>query len=103
MRREIPVHEWPSFLAQLGRERRAWLCTLAYAGSVQAREPPLDSISIGEGVDIRLGGRVVHLDAPQAVQVEHTAAGALKLIQIEDNVGRTLTLRFRVPGVPGER
>jgi|RhiMetdeSRZDD1v2_1073273.scaffolds.fasta_scaffold01579_31 hypothetical protein len=94
MRREIPVQEWPSFLERLGRERRAWLCTMDYAGSVQAREQPLESISIGEGVDIRLGGRVVHLDAPQAVHVEHTGKGALKLVQIEDNVGRTLTLRI---------
>ena len=97
MRREIPIHEWPGFLEQLGRERRALLVTLDYAGSVHAREQPLESISLGEGVDIRLGGRVVHLDTPHAVRVEHSAEGALRLVQIEDHLGRILTLRFRVP------
>src|SRR3989337_1356559 len=98
--REIPAREWPSFLGQLGREHRAWLATVDRSGLVEAREQPLESIRAAEGIEIRIGKKAIHVDAPQAVRVEETAEGATQALQIDDATGRRLTLRFRVAVAP---
>jgi hypothetical protein len=98
--REIPTREWPSFLERLGREHRAWLATVERGGLVEAREEPLESIAAGEAIDIRIGNRAIHIDAPRAVRVEEAAGGA-QALQIDDAAGRRLTLRFRVAIAPG--
>jgi hypothetical protein len=99
--REIPTREWPAFLDKLGREHRAWLATLDRGGLVEAREQPLESISAGKGIDIRIGTRAIHVDEPQAVRVEETAEGATRALQIDDARGQRLTLRFRIAVAPG--
>jgi hypothetical protein len=99
--REIPSREWPAFLDKLGREHRAWLATVDRSGLVEAREQPLVSISTGDGIDIRIGEKAIHVDEPQAVRVEETAEGATQALQIDDATGRRLTLRFRVAVAPG--
>jgi hypothetical protein len=95
--REIPSPEWPQFLEQLGRERRAWLASVERAGLVEAREEPLESISAREGIDIRIGGKAIHVDEPRSVRIEDSA----QTLQIDDAQGRRLTLRFRVAIAPG--
>lgn len=99
--REIPTREWPAFLDRLAREHRAWLATAERGGRVEAREQPLESISAGENIEIHLGSKVIHVDEPQALRVEETAAGATQAVQIDDATGRRLTLRFRVAAAPG--
>jgi hypothetical protein len=99
--REIPAREWPAFLDELGREHRAWLATVDCAGRVEAREQPLESIAADGGIDIRIGGRAIRVDEPQAVRVEETPGGAAKALQIDDATGRRLTLRFRIAEPPG--
>ena len=99
--REIPMREWPAFLDKLGRERRAWLATADRSGLVEAREQPLEAISAGQGIDIRIGNKVIHVDEPQAVRVEETVEGATQALQIDDAIGGRLTLRFRVAAAPG--
>lgn len=99
--REIPTREWPVFLDKLAREHRAWLATLDRGGLVEAREQPLESISAGKGIDIRIGRKAIHVDEPQAVRVEETAEGATQALQIDDATGQRLTLRFRVAVAPG--
>ena len=99
--REIPHHDWPAFLDRLGREHRAWLATLDRSGLVEAREQPLESISAGEGIDIRIGRKIVRVDEPQAVRVEETAEGGTRALQIDDAAGHRFTLRFRVAVAPG--
>jgi hypothetical protein len=99
--REIAPLEWPAFLDQLGRERRAWLATLDRGGRVEAREEPLESIRAAEGIDIRIGKKAIHVDAPRALRVEETAEGATQALQIDDASGSRLTLRFRVAVAPG--
>jgi hypothetical protein len=99
--RELPSRDWPAFLEQLGREHLAWLATLERAGRVEARDEPLESISAGRGIDIRIGGKAVHVDEPRAVRVESTPEGAASAVQIDDAAGRRLTLRFRVAVAPG--
>jgi hypothetical protein len=99
--REIPTREWPAFLDRLGREHRAWLATVDRSGLVEAREQPLESIAAGEGIDIRIGNKAIHVDEPQAVRVEETADGGTQALQIDDATGRRLTLRFRVAVAPG--
>jgi hypothetical protein len=99
--REIPHRDWPSFLDSLGREHRAWLATLDRSGLVEAREQPLQSISVGDGIDIRIGGKTVHVDEPQGVRVEETAEGGTQALQIDDASGRRVTLRFRIAVAPG--
>ena len=56
---EIPPGQWKAFLEQLGRDHRAWLATVERAGSLQARDQPLESISVGDEVEIRIGGKPV--------------------------------------------
>jgi hypothetical protein len=99
--REIPAREWPEFLDKLGRERHAWLATVDRSGLIEVREQPLESITAGEGIDIRIGKKAIHVDDPQAVRVEETAEGATQVLQIDDATGRRLTLRFRVAAAPG--
>jgi hypothetical protein len=99
--REIPTREWPVFLDRLGREHYAWLATVDRNGRVEARDQPLESISVAEGIDIRIGSRAIHVDEPQAVRVEETAEGATQAVQIDDATGRRVTLRFRVAVAPG--
>jgi hypothetical protein len=99
--REIPTREWPEFLDQLGRERRAWLATVDRGGLIEVREEPLESITAGEGIDIRIGKKAIHVDDPRAMRVEETAEGVAQALQIDDATGRRLTLRFRVAAAPG--
>jgi hypothetical protein len=99
--REIPAREWPAFLDKLGREHRAWLATVDRGGRVEAREQPLESIAANGGIDIRIGRKVIHVDAPQAVRIEETAEGATEALQVDDATGGRLTLRFRVALAPG--
>ena len=99
--REIPAREWPVFLDKLGREHRAWLATVDRSGLVEARDQPLESISAGQGIDIRIGSKAIHVDEPKAVRVEDTAEGATQALQIDDATGRRVTLRFRVAVAPG--
>jgi hypothetical protein len=99
--REIPTREWRVFLDRLGREHYAWLATVDRNGRVEARDQPLESISVAEGIDIRIGSRAIHVDEPQAVRVEETAEGATQAVQIDDATGRRVTLRFRVAVAPG--
>jgi len=99
--REIPTPEWPSFLEKLAREHRAWLATIDRNGRVEAREQPLEAISAGRGIDIRLGDKAIRIDEPRALRIEETAEGATQAIQIDDATGARLTLRFRVAVAPG--
>lgn len=99
--REIPAGEWPAFLEKLGREHRAWLATLERGGVVEAREQPLESIRAAEGIDIHIGKKTIHVDAPKALRVEETVEGATQALQIDDATGRRLTLSFRVAVAPG--
>jgi len=99
--REIPAREWAAFLGQLGREHRAWLATVERGGLVQAREEPLESIALDKGIDIRLGGKAIRVEKPRALRVEETAQGAPQALEIDDEAGARLTLRFRVAMAPG--
>jgi hypothetical protein len=99
--REIPSPEWQAFLEKLGREHHAWLATVERSGRVEAREQPLESISVGEGIEIHIGAKAIHVDEPQALHVEETAEGETQALQIDDANGRRLTLRFRVAVPPG--
>jgi hypothetical protein len=99
--REIPAREWPTFLDALGREHRAWLATVERSGLIQAREEPLESISAGDGIEIRIGRQAIRVNQPRAVRVEETAEGATQALQIDDATGHRLTLRFRVAVAPG--
>jgi hypothetical protein len=100
--REIPLPEWRHFLDQLAREHRAWLATVERGGRVEVREQPLESISAGEGIDIHIGAKAIHIDAPQVVRVDEAAAGVAQGLQIDDAAGQRVTLRFRVAAPPGE-
>ncbi|MGH6619210.1 MAG: DUF5335 family protein [Alphaproteobacteria bacterium] len=99
--REIPTREWPAFLDQLGREHRAWLATVERSGVAEARDQPLESISVAGAIDIRIGSRAIRVDEPLAVRVEETAEGGVQAVQIDDATGRRVTLRFRVAVAPG--
>jgi hypothetical protein len=99
--RDIPAGEWPTFLEKLGREHRAWLATVDRGGVVEAREQPLKSICVRQGIDIQIGDRAIHVDEPRTVRVDETPKGAAQTLQIDDAGGRRLTLRFRVAAAPG--
>src|SRR4051812_3097428 len=99
--REIPNREWPSFLDQLAREHRAWLATVDRGGRTEVRNQPLASIAVDHGIDIRIGSRAIRVDEPQAVRIEETPEGAAEALQIDDAMGRRLTLRFRIAVAPG--
>ena len=98
---EIPSGQWKAFLEQLGRDHRAWLATVEQAESLQARDQPLESISVGDDVEIRIGGKLLRVSGPRTVRVERTTEGATSAFQIDDSTGRRLTLRFRVAVAPG--
>lgn len=98
---EIPPAQWKAFLEQLGRDHRAWLATVEHGGSMQARDQPLESISVADDVEIRIGAKVLRVTSPRAVRIEKTAEGATSALEIDDSSGRRLTLRFRVAVAPG--
>lgn len=99
--REIPAREWAAFLGKLGREHHAWLATVERGELIEAREEPLESISAGDAIDIRIGGHTIHIDKPRAVRVDETAEGAAQAVRIDDADGAPVTLRFRVAIAPG--
>ncbi|HEX6266071.1 MAG TPA: DUF5335 family protein [Burkholderiales bacterium] len=99
--REIPAPEWPAFLDRLGREHRAWLASVERSGVLEVRELPLESISAGEGIDIHIGRKAIHVHEPRRLRVDETAEGAVQALQIEDGAGRHTTLRFRIAVAPG--
>jgi len=98
---EIPSARWKAFLEQLGRDHRAWLATVERDGSLEARDQPLESISVADDVEIRIGAKVLRVSGPRAVRIEKTAEGATSALEIDDSSGRRLTLRFRVAVAPG--
>jgi hypothetical protein len=98
---ELPPAQWKAFLEQLGRDHRAWLASVEQAGSMQARDQPLESISVADEVEIRIGGKVLRVSGAKAVRVERTVDGAISAFQIDDSSGRRLTLRFRIAVAAG--
>src|SRR5205809_685976 len=101
MPHELPPTQWKAFLEQLGRDHRAWLATVEHAGSTQARDQPLESIAVGDDVEIRIGGKLLRVNGPKAVRVERTVEGATSALEIDDSSDRRLTLRFRIAVAPG--
>ena len=99
--REIPTHDWPSFLDRVGREHHAWVATVSRGGKVEAQDEPLDSLSAADGIDIHIGSKAIHVDQPRALHVEETSHGAVQALEVEDAVGERVTLRFRVAVAPG--
>jgi hypothetical protein len=98
--REMPAGQWPAFLERLGREQRAWLATVDRGGHLEAREQPLESLAAKDGIDIRIGSKVIHVHEPQALHAEETPEGATRTLEIDDATGGRLTLRFRIAPPP---
>jgi hypothetical protein len=99
---EIPQREWPQFLERLAREHRAWLATVEQNGRIAALQEPLHAIRANRGIEILIGAHAVHVDAPLAVRVQQTSHGAAQALEIEDQAGGRVTLRFRIAEPPGE-
>ena len=93
---DIPQRDWPAFLDRLAREHRAWLATVEQDGRIAAREQPLRAIRADGDIDIQVGERAIHVAAPRAVRVEQTGTGAVQGLEIEDQAGGRVQLRFRI-------
>jgi hypothetical protein len=99
--REIPAGEWPRFLDRLAREHRAWVATVDRGGEVEAEDEPLESISAERGIEIRVGAKAICVERPRALHVEETDHGAVQALEVEDEAGSRVRLRFRVAEPPG--
>ena len=107
-RREIPRKDWPEFLESFGRRHRSWLATVEEwpreaPERRHAVDEPLESLAPEDGaVAIHLGdGRVVRVEAPQALRVDVTARGEELGLDLETGRGVT-RLRFRAAALPEE-
>lgn len=100
--KDIAPAEWRAFLERLAREHRAWLATVDRDGRVEVRDEPLRAIRAERGIDLELGGRVVHVDAPRALRVQETQEGAPEALELHEGSGSTVTMRFRISQPPGE-
>jgi hypothetical protein len=114
--REIPEAEWQEFLAQFSRGHRAWLATVergyvAAAGRVAAVERPLSSVmpEISArrvvGIEIRFqddshAREPIRIDGPVRLQVDETAEGAERGLEIQDESGECTRIRFRAAPLP---
>lgn len=114
--REIPASEWRQFLDLFSRGHRAWLTAIdqrSPGGSwLEVRpERPLSSI-VPEvrdervvGIEIRFQEAVgshdlVRIDAPVELQVEDTAQGTVRMLEIVDAAGEGVRVRFRAAPAP---
>jgi hypothetical protein len=99
--REIPARDWPAYLERVAREHRAWVATVYRGGRIEAQDEPLESISAGEGIDIHIGSKAIHVARPRALHVEENGQGAVEALEVDDAAGERVTLRFRVAVAPG--
>jgi hypothetical protein len=112
--RDIPAHDWRTFLHQFSREHRAWLTTVERVRPGAARhvddvERPLGSV-IPEvtaqgvvGIEIRFQtdshGDALRVAAPARLRVDETPRG-VRALEIEDASGERTRIQFRATARP---
>jgi hypothetical protein len=110
--REIPEAEWEPFLEQFSVDHRAWLASVdrihpGAVGHVEASERPLRSVTpeFSARRVVRINVRFqedsqarhsIQIDAPRTLRVDETAAGVARGLEIQDQDGDWLRIRFRV-------
>ena len=114
--REIPTAQWQEFLEQFSRGHRAWLATVdrvqpGAPGHIEAVERPLGSVTPDVsarrvvGIEIRFqedshAREPIRIDAPVRVCVDETQDGTARGLEIQDEDGECLRIRFRVAPLP---
>lgn len=116
--RDIPARRWPEFLDDFSQGHRSWLTTIESASPdapprVEAVERPLRSVTpkIEGGrvvtIEIRLqedseAREAVRIDAPAVLRVDETAEGVARGLEVVDEDGDCMRLRFRAAPRPSE-
>ena len=114
--REIPAADWPEFLDQFSRGHRAWLATVdrllpGKSRHVEAVDRPLRSVTpeISARRVVRINIRFqedsqtrepIRIDAPTTLRVDETAEGAARGLEIDDEDGECIRIRFRAAPMP---
>jgi hypothetical protein len=110
--REIPSAQWQEFLEQFSRGHRAWLATVDRVESgapdhIEAVEGPLASVTPDVsarrvvGIEIRFqddshARAPIRIDTPVRVRVEETREGTAQGLEIQEEDGDCVRIRFRV-------
>jgi hypothetical protein len=114
--RDIPPSEWPTALEEFSREHRAWLATVERIdpnGSrhVEALQRPLDGVTaelaarrvVAIAIELQpdaRGGTVIQVETPMHVRMDQAEAGPARGLEIEDQQGERMRIRFRAVPVP---
>jgi hypothetical protein len=114
--RDIPQNEWPSILEEFSREHRAWLATVERIDSigsrhVEALERPLNAVTpemaarrvVSIAIQFQTesqGDNVIQIETPTHLRMDHGDTGTARGLEIEDEHGERIYIRFRAIPLP---